>query len=122
MNDCDRHFPDPITHILHHLHVLEELAVTEISDQQHLDTDVTAIVTATGLIAAEISALKAQPAAAALNFTGLDSAMSSLQQLAPQPAAPAPAVADTPPATTDTTAAPAEPAAPTDGSTPPAAS
>lgn len=67
--------------------VLELLGVI-ISDQEHLDADVAALVEAAKAIGAEIEALKSQPAAAAIDFTGLDSVVASFQGLVDSPAAP----------------------------------
>ena len=61
------------------------------SDQEHLNADVAALVAAAASIADEIAALKAQPAAAALDFTNLDGVVSTFQGLVPAPA-PAPVV------------------------------
>lgn len=57
-----------------------------VSDQDKLNEDVSAIVSAVGAIATEIDALKNQPAAPSLDFTGLDAAVAAVQGLAPAPA------------------------------------
>lgn len=67
--------------------VLDLLGVI-ISDQEHLDADVAALVEAAKAIGAEIEALKAQAAAAAVDFTGLDNVLAAFQGLVEPPAAP----------------------------------
>jgi len=67
--------------------ILDLLGVI-ISDQEHLDADVSALVAAAAAISDEISALKAQPAAASVDFTGLDRVVGTFQGLVPAPAAP----------------------------------
>ena len=57
------------------------------ADQDILNEYVARLVTAVGAIKAEIDALKAQPAAVAVDFSGLDAAVSSVEGLEP----PAPA-------------------------------
>jgi hypothetical protein len=59
------------------------------SEQSHIDADVqsieaqvTAIGTAVTAVAAEIAALKTQPPAAAIDFTGLDKAVADLTSAA----------------------------------------
>ncbi len=82
------------------------------ADQDKLDTDVKALLAGLGNVEVEIAALKAQPAATSLNFTGLDAAVARLQADAPAPTlppAPAPAAAPTAPAAS---AEPTPPAAP----------
>lgn len=86
----------PLVHLDHIVHrvlprleakldaALEFLGVI-ISDQEHLDADVAALVDATVKIGAEIAALKAQPAAEALDFSGLDSAVAAVSGLVPAP-------------------------------------
>jgi len=59
-----------------------------ISNQEHLDADVSALLAAAAAISDEIAALKSQPAAAAVDFTGLDSVVGTFQGLVPAPAAP----------------------------------
>jgi len=54
------------------------------ADQDKLDADVAELTAATSAISAEIDALKA--ANPAIDFTGLDSAVSALQGLVPPPA------------------------------------
>jgi hypothetical protein len=58
------------------------------TDQEHLDSDAAAILTALQSIVAEIAALKAQPAAAALDFTNLDAAVASVQSTPDAPVTP----------------------------------
>ncbi len=74
------------------------------ADQDKLDTDVKALLAGLGNVEKEVAALKAQPAAPSLDFTGLDAAVARLQTDAPAPAAP--------PAATPPTAQPATPATP----------
>jgi hypothetical protein len=63
--------------------------ITEImTSQGQLDADVAALNTALGAISDEITNLKNQPAAANLDLTGLDAAVSTAQGLVPAPAAP----------------------------------
>ena len=67
------------------------------ADQDKLDADVKALADGLTAVETEIAALKNQPAAAALDFTSLDAAVSRLQGDAPAPApAPAPVVNPTP--------------------------
>ena len=68
--------------------VLDYLGVI-LSDQEHLDTEVASLVSATQGISDEIAALKAQPAAAQLDFTNLDAAVAAVQGLVPAPVVPA---------------------------------
>lgn len=67
-----------------------------VSDQDRLNEDVAAIVSAVGAIATEIADLKNQPAAPGLDFTGLDAAVAAVQGLAPAPAPVDTPVDDTP--------------------------
>lgn len=62
--------------------ILEELAQMT-DDASHLAADVQAENDALTAIEAEIAALKAQPAAAPLDFTGLDAVVSRLKGDAP---------------------------------------
>lgn len=73
-----------LTNIEHYMEVI-------ISNQEHLDADVAALTAAATAIADEIAALKAQPAAEALDFSGLDNVVATFQGLVPpaDPAAPA---------------------------------
>lgn len=87
--------------------ILDTLGVI-ISNQEHLDADVAALTAAAAAISSEIAALKAQPSAESLDFTGLDNVVETLQGLVPAPAAPADEVPAAP-------AAPADEAAPADG-------
>jgi len=73
-------------HLDSRLDKLERLLMTEASDQAHLDADVQKILDGLTVVEAEIAALKTQPAAAALDFSGLDSAVSRLT--ADEPATP----------------------------------
>lgn len=75
------------------------------TDQEQLDADVQALNDGLTAVEAEIASLKNQPPAAALDFTGLDSAVARLKSDAPPPVvAPPAAPADVPPATpADTT-------------------
>jgi hypothetical protein len=66
--------------------VIEGIA-TLMTDQDKLDADVAAENTAISAIEAEIAALKNQPPAASLDFTGLDAAVAKLQGDAPAPIA-----------------------------------
>lgn len=80
------------------LTILNRLGVI-ISNQEHLNADVAALVAAAVAISDEIAALKAQPAAETLDFTGLDNVVATFQGLVPAPAeAPAEPVAVEPPA------------------------
>jgi chromosome segregation ATPase len=57
-------------------------------DQNHLDADVQALVSGLDAVEAEIAALKNQPAADALDFTGVDAVVARLQaDVPPAPAA-----------------------------------
>lgn len=67
--------------------VLQEQGII-VTDQEHLDADVAQLATAVGVIAQEISDLKNQPGAGALDFTGLDAAVASVAGLEPAPAEP----------------------------------
>lgn len=57
------------------------------SDQQHLDADVAAESASLDAVEAEVAALKAQPAAQALDFSKLDSVVSRLKGDEPAPPA-----------------------------------
>ena len=94
------------TYIYQQFSTLNERITTIMTSQEKLDADVAALNTALGAISDEIANLKAQPAAAAVDFTGLDAAVNTAQGMVPAPA--------TPP--TDTTP---PPVAPTDTPTPP---
>lgn len=62
-------------------HVLEHLVAVEAqmtSNQQHLDTDITALTQAFGSLEAVIDGLKSQPGAEALDFTAADALVSSV--------------------------------------------
>lgn len=65
------------------------------ADQDKLDVDVKALTDGLTAVETEITALKNQPAAAALDFTALDAVVSRLQGEVPAPA-PAPAPTPTP--------------------------
>lgn len=58
-----------------------------LSNQDEINARVTRISAAVSVIAQEIADLKAQPAAEALDFSGLDAAIASVEAL--EPAAPA---------------------------------
>jgi len=109
--NCNALFPDHNTHVLHHLHVLEALMTEFANDQAHLDADVLSLGNITASIETEIANLKtANPA---LDFTGLDAAVSKLQTVAPSaPPAPAPTPAEPAPAPTEPTPADATPTEP----------
>ncbi len=88
--------------------------MTEINqDQAHLDTDVAGIADVLTNVETEITALKAQPAAASVDFTGLDAVLARGKG-DETPAAPAPAADPTPVPPLDPNApAPADPSQPT---------
>jgi hypothetical protein len=113
-DDCPDNIDD---HILHHLHRIEAQMTEFANDQAHLDADVASLGQVTASIETEIANLKNQPAAAGLDFTGLDAALGTLQGVAPSAPSPAPAPAPAPepaPApVVDPTPAPADPNAPT---------
>jgi hypothetical protein len=81
--------PSLLLHILQHLTHLETQMTEFANDQAHLDADVQANNDALTAVEAEIAALKAQPAAAALDFTALDAVTARLKGDAPAPPAPA---------------------------------
>jgi hypothetical protein len=54
-----------------------------LTDQEKLDADVAALGAGLDAVEAEIAELKAQPAAAALDFTALDAAVARVQNDAP---------------------------------------
>lgn len=64
------------------------------SDQSHLDTDITALSGYFADIEAEVANLKAQPAADALDFTALDALVASAKAADPGPAPAAPLTID----------------------------
>lgn len=66
--------------------ILDLLGVI-ISNQEHLDAEVAALTAAAAAIAGEIASLKAQPAAEAIDFSGLDSVVDTLQGLVTPPVA-----------------------------------
>lgn len=85
---------DAIQHTLQHL--VAEVAAVKcdqrailmregkiMSDQEHLDADVQALGAGITVVADEITSLKNQPGAPAMDFTGLDAAVAQLQGLAP---------------------------------------
>lgn len=120
-SECGLEFIDNDEHLLHHLHRIEnrldtlgEQMTAFSSDQAHLDADVSAENDALGNIEAEITALKNQPASAALDFSKLDAEVARVK--GDQPAATVPPV----PAPTPVPAPSPAPAAPTDPAQPPA--
>lgn len=67
-----------------HTQLLEAI----LSDQAHLDADVTALLAGLAAVEAEIAALKNVPTSPPLDFTGLDAAVAQLTADAPAPATP----------------------------------
>lgn len=72
------------------LNLLLEGMILIMADQDKLDADIAALTTATAAVSAgisalndEVAALKNQPTAAALDFTGLDSAVAAVAGLVP---------------------------------------
>lgn len=112
----------PATSLRTRISTLEQKVEAMSADQGHLDTDVAALQGAATSIQAEIDALKAQPAAASLDFTALDSAAANLTSIGAENPPPAPTPAPTPaPAPVDPNApppAPADPNAPVDPNAP----
>jgi transposase len=88
--------PALLLHTLEHLIRMENTMTEFANDQAHLDADVQAETDSLTAVEAEIAALKAQPAATALDFTALDAATARLKGDAPAVAVPAPV--DVPPA------------------------
>ena len=61
------------------LHTLTREIARMATDQEHLDASVQALTDGLTSVEAEIAALKNQPAAQAIDFTGLDAAVARLQ-------------------------------------------
>lgn len=89
-----------VVHLIQHVIDLEN---TMTSNQEHLDTDITALTDAFGSLETVITGLKSQPGAENLDFTAADALVASVQ---------AAVTSDQPPVV------PVDPSAPADGSTP----
>jgi len=98
-DDCDgpEETPEWAKQLLHGVARLHKQMEKLMSDQTKLDSDVAALTAGLDAVEKEIADLKAQPPAAALDFTKLDAAVARLQSDSPAPTpAPAPAPAPGP--------------------------
>ena len=77
--------PDWVWPLFEKLDYIIDLEGVIISIQEQLDADVAALAAAQVAIADEIAALKVQPAAESVDFTGLDAAVAAFQGLVPAP-------------------------------------
>jgi len=81
-----RHFTRLLVHIVERIEDLEQRMNTMSENQTRIDTDVAALQSGLAGIVAEIDALKAQPGAAALDFTALDAVTANITAVsAPTP-------------------------------------